>query len=193
MLEQMSLSHRDPEFVIFTGPMFSSKTSKLISAIDRYKYQSRNVAVFKSRMDSRYDRERILTHSGIGIDAICVSHGHDLMRHVDEMSSCDVIALDEAFMIDGVASILLDFYRSGKTIVVSSIQLSASGLPFDEMKEMMPYATKIEVCPAVCLLTGRDAYYTKRKQEGLNEIAVGGSDMYFPVCWEQHHFMNKRD
>jgi thymidine kinase len=108
------------------------------------------------------------------------------------MEQCDVVAVDEAFMVDGSASALVALFRQGKTIIVSSIQLSASGLPFEEVRDIMPYATKIEVCPAVCPITGRDAYYTERKMKDLSEIAVGGSDMYYPVCWEHHHYINKR-
>ena len=96
-------------------------------------------------------------------------------------------------MIEGVASALLEVFRSGVTVVVASIQLSASGNVFEEIRDMMPWATKIEVCPAVCPVTGRDAYYTHRKLEGLDEIAVGGSDLYEPRCWEHHSFMNRRD
>ena len=55
----------------------------------------------------------------------------------------DVIAVDEAFMIDGVAESLLRLFREGKTIVVSSLQLSASGNVFEEIRDMMPWATKV--------------------------------------------------
>ena len=30
---------RVPEFIIFTGPMFGSKTTRLIAAVDRFRYQ----------------------------------------------------------------------------------------------------------------------------------------------------------
>jgi len=103
-----------------------------------------------------------------------------------------VVAVDEAFMIDNCASALLELFREGKTIVVSSLQLSASGMVFEEVRDIMPWATKIEICPAVCPVTGRNAYYTHRKIEGMNEIVVGGSDLYEPRCWEHHDFMNRR-
>lgn len=183
---------RDPEFILFCGPMFSSKTSRLLAAVDRCKYQNLSVAVFKPRMDDRYSQSTITTHTGMSIPATCIGSGGEILQAVSEIGVCDVVAVDEAFMIDGSASALLALYRQGKSIIVSSIQLSASGLPFEEVRDMMPYATKVEVCPAVCPITGRDAYYTERKVQGLGEIAVGGSDMYYPVCWQHHHYMNKR-
>ena len=182
----------DPTWSMFVGPMFGSKTTRLVAAVDRYRYQNRSIAIFKPRMDTRYATTKITTHAGAQLDAICVSSGDDIVDYVSNMAACDVVAVDEAFMIEGCSDALLHLFRQGISIVVSSLQLSASGNPFDEVKNMMPWATSIDVCPAVCPHTGRDAYYTHRKLDGLSEIAVGGSDLYEPRSWEYHHFMNQR-
>jgi len=183
----------DPEFVIFTGPMFGSKTTRLMAAVDRYRYQQRNIIAFKPIMDNRYSNLEICTHSGGKLPAIGVSSGDDVLQHLGNATvDYNVIAIDEAFMIDGIAAVALSLFKEGKTIIVSSLQLSASGNVFEEVRDMMPWATKIQICPAVCPITGRDAYYTHRKVDGLEEIAVGGSDLYEPRCWEYHTYMNCR-
>lgn len=184
----------DPEFTIFTGPMFGSKTTKMLASLDRYRYQNKGIIAFKPSMDSRYANSEIVTHSGIKLPAICVKTGRDMVQYLQESDNeYDVIAIDEAFMIDGVAEAVLGLFRAGKTILISSLQLSASGNVFEEVRDMMPWATKIEICPAVCPATGRDAYYTHRKVEDLDEIVVGGAELYEPRCWEHHGFMNQRD
>lgn len=184
----------DPEFIIFTGPMFGSKTTRLLAQLDRFVYQNKNVVAYKPVMDNRYSNIEICTHSGGKFPACGVSTGDDIFSHLSTLDNdVDVIAVDEAFMIDGVADALLRLYRQGKTIIVSSLQLSASGNVFEEVRDMMPWATKIEICPAVCPITGRDAYYTHRKVDGLNEIEVGGADMYEPRCWEYHTYMNCKE
>ena len=185
----------DPELVIFTGPMFGSKTTKMLASVDRYRYQHRRIVAFKPIMDDRYADLRIQTHSGGSIPAVGVSTGEDIVKHVYEklLGEVDVIAVDEAFMIEGSANALIDLFRAGISVVVSSLQLSASGNVFEEIRDLMPWATKIEVCPAVCPITGRDAYYTHRKLDGLEEIAVGGADMYEPRCWEHHSLVNQGD
>ena len=48
------LLKRIPEFIIFTGPMFGSKTTRLLAAVDRFRYQNRNVIAFKPKLDERY-------------------------------------------------------------------------------------------------------------------------------------------
>ena len=184
---------KDPEFIIFTGPMFGSKTTKLLAAVDRYRYQNKKVVAFKPFMDDRYTEGKICTHSGGSIESVSVKTGHDIVSHINSLETVDVVAVDEAFMIDGVSLALVELFKKGKTIVVSSLQLSASGNVFEEIRDIMPWATKIDVCPAVCPITGRDAFYTHRKIVGMNEIEVGGAEMYEPRCWEHHSFMNRRE
>ena len=151
----------DPEFIIFTGPMFGSKTTRLLAAIDRYRYQKKNVVAFKPRMDDRYSSTEISTHSGGKIFAIGVNTGRDIIEYIEAYDeTVNVVAVDEAFMIDGISETLLSLFRKGKTIIVSSLQLSATGNVFEEIRDMMPWATNIVICPAVCTVTNRDAYYT---------------------------------
>jgi thymidine kinase len=185
---------KDPEFIMFVGPMFGSKTTRLLGSVDRYTRQNQTVMAFKPKMDDRYSDVEICTHSGGKLSAIGVQTGKEILENVHRSpKNVDVVAVDEAFMIDDCAVAILSLFRMGKTIVISSLQLSASGLVFEEVRDMMPWATKIDICPAVCPISGRDAYYTHRKLEGLDEIVVGGADLYEPRCWEFHGFMNQGD
>ena len=184
----------DPELIVFTGPMFGSKTTRLMAVVDRYRHQNKNIVAFKPIMDDRYSNVEIRTHSGARLTAVGVNTGEEVLEYLKNLEEdFDVVAVDEAFMIEGSAKALLRLFRKGKTVVVSSLQLSASGAVFEEVRDIMPWATKIEVCPAVCPVTGRDAYYTHRKLDGLDEITVGGADLYEPRCWEHHGYMNQKD
>jgi len=186
----MTKIFRDPEFVMFVGPMFSSKTSRLLAALDRCKYQNKQISAFKPKMDGRYSQSNIVTHGGSSWPSTNVSSGQELLCLSGQS---EIIGVDEAFMIDGCAEALIQLFKQGKTIFVSSLQLSASGKPFDEIKEMLPFATKIEVCPSVCPVTQRDAFYTIRKVDGLDEISVGGIEHYSPACWELAPFMRDEE
>jgi len=138
-------------------------------------------------MDDRYSEGEICTHAGLRFPAKNVQSGAEILK---QSQGYDVIGVDEAFMIEGSASALLSLFKAGKTVVVSSIQISASGSVFEEVRDLMPWATKINVCPAVCVKTNRDAFYTVRKVESLSEIEVGGADMYEPRAWSDTPFMN---
>jgi len=178
------------EFTLFVGPMFGGKTTKLLSAIDRYTYQGRNILAFKPNVDERYSKEEIVTHWGGKLSAKRIGDGKELLRYLREATAWQeedetfVIAVDEAFMIDGVGEVLVSLFKEGHTILASSLQLSSDFTPYKEMQEMMPYATKIEVCPAVCSTCGLDAHYTKKiGGRSDHQIEVGGSEMYQPKCF----------
>ena len=180
---------RNPEFIIYTGPMFGTKTTRMLIELDRALYRGQSVVACKPIVDGRYAEVEIVTHGGLRFPAINVTEARQLRKVALEH---DVIGVDEAFMIDGCADILIDLYKEGKTIVVSSVQLSAQGQPFDEVVRMMPWATRIEVCPAVCPLTGLDAYFTVRRDGGGTEIEVGGADLYEPRAWGRTPFTGRK-
>lgn len=179
---------QQPYFIIFTGPMFGSKTTRMLASIERASYQNKKVIAFKPKMDNRYSEGEIVTHTGMKFTARNINSGHEIL---DIAYDYDVIAVDEAFMIDDIAKTLIALFKNGKSIIVSSIQLSATGQVFEEIRDILPWATKIEICPAVCPKTGADAYYTVRKKERVEEIEVGGSDIYEPRSWTHTPFMNQ--
>ena len=184
---------KNPEFIIFTGPMFGSKTTRLLAAIDRYRIQKKNVFVFKPRMDIRYNVDKITTHNGGSIDSYVIDSGNEILSKVqsaDILEYPDIIAVDEAFMIDDISSTLVSLYKKGITILVSSLDLSATCNPFDDIGSMSLFATRIEKCPAVCVACGEDAYYTHKKFKNNKEIEIGGKDLYEPRCWKHHSHMN---
>ena len=173
----------NPEFVIFAGPMFGGKTSRMLAALDRAKYQSKNIQAFKPKMDHRYAEEKIVTHAGHNWQAICISEGSEIL---DYSSGVDVVAVDEAFMIEGSGDAMVWLFKRGHTILISSLQLSSDGSPYPEVAKMFPYATHVEVCPAVCQTTKKDAYYTEKiGGRSDHQIEVGGADMYQPRCWQE--------
>ena len=180
-----AMSSRNPTFVIYTGPMFGTKTSRLLSALDRYKYQSKDIVAFKPLVDVRYSNDHIVTHNGWKFPATAVSTGTELLAHLANLDQePHVVAVDEAFMIPGVADALIWLYKDvGLDVVVSSLELSAQGKPFHEIKEMMPWATEVVKCASVCAVCGRDAPYTHKKEVNEDEIQVGGSEIYEPRCW----------
>ena len=173
----------NPEFIIYCGPMFSSKTSRLLSTLEKYKYQHKSIIVFKPKIDDRYSSSEVVTHGGWKAPAVCVKTGAEILEHLSNLSDDpQVVAVDEAFMIPGATEALTWLFTYGFTVVVSSLEMSSAGKPFHELEKMLPWATKIEKCSAVCTVCSRDAHYTHKKQSSEEEIEVGGAELYEPRC-----------
>lgn len=185
----------NPEFIVYTGPMFSSKTTKLLSSVERFKYQHKTVLLAKPKMDDRYSVASIRSHSGWEMEAWTVETGQDILDRIasDGSPNYDVVAVDESFMIPGAADALIWLFRQGLTVVTSTLDISFSGKVFGELRDMLPWATTIEKCSAVCTVCGADAYYTHKKLASESEIQVGGAELYEPRCFSHHVAINERD
>lgn len=183
---------QNPELIVFCGPMFSSKTTQLLSALERFKYQKKHIVVFKPKIDTRYSDDHVVSHSGWKSNAVTVESGAqmlEVLQHFEIMP--DVVAVDEMFMIDGAAEVLIWLFRTlGVTIVTATLDLSFSGRPFPEVEKVLPWATKVEKCTAVCVVCGEDAPYTHKKADDNEEIHVGGSETYEPRCFKHHAAVN---
>ena len=193
-----ALSFYKKEFSLFVGPMFGGKTTRMLSEVDKHSYRGRQIFAFKPHIDNRYDDSSIVSHNGGRLAAQTVKNGEDILFSLSEagvysfherglLVDSPVIAVDEVFMLNGCGEVLSQLFKCGATIIASSIQLNSDGNPFHEVKEIMPYATKIEVCPAVCAVCGADAHYTEKTGGRKDfEVEVGGSDIYEPRCF--NHF-----
>ena len=137
------------EFRMYVGPMFGGKTTRMLSQLERYKYQDEETYLFKPTIDARYDDRSVVTHTGLKRPAILVSSGESIIKSIASLngSSPCVVAVDEAFMIDGAGRSLVWLFKRGHTVLVSSLQLSSDGSSYPETTAMFPYATHVEVCP----------------------------------------------
>ena len=112
------------------------------------------------------------------------------------LSEIDSVIIDELFLIENGAEACVKLFKKGYNVIVASIDLSFTGEPFEEVKNIMPYCTKIEKCTAVCTVCQSDARYTARKSQnslsntkGNNQIQVGGSELYEARCQLHHNYM----
>lgn len=187
------MTNQNPDFIIFTGPMFSTKTTSLLVALERYKHQHKRIVVFKPAIDDRYSIKDVVSHSGARMQAQTVVTGPDILRYLSELDDQPhVVAVDEAFMIPGISEVLVYLFRLGVSIVVSTLDMSAACKPFDELAKMTPWATQVHKLTAVCTVCGADAYYTHKKVTNEAEIEIGANDLYEPRCWTHFPTINKR-
>ena len=171
---------KNPVLRLWVGPMFGSKTTQLIAAVDRYRLRSKKVVAFKPMLDNRYsDFGEIVTHNGGKLECTLVSKGSQIIETIKSLNyDVSVVAIDEAFMIENCDEAIMKLYKSGISVLVSSIDLSSDLRPFSVVKNILPYATEINKCSAVCTVCGEDAYFTHKKSTVTGtEIEIGGSEI----------------
>jgi len=183
---------KNPFFNLYTGPMFSSKTTSMLAAVDRLQRQGYHILAYKPVIDDRYSNSDISSHNGVRIPAIVANSGAEIVAHVVENAKKNtIVVVDEFFMIPMAGKALETIFKQGWSVMCTSLDLSASFIPFEDVSHVTPWATHIEKRTAVCESCGADAPYTFRKKD-LPEIAVGGKDLYEPRCFKCHPGMSDR-
>ena len=185
--------NKETKFVLYTGPMFSSKTTNLLASIDRSRYQKKKSLSFKPAIDDRYAIDsQIVTHNDLHTMCINVSSGDQILKEIASIEDVDLVAIDEIFMIPGAAKACIKLFKKGYDVYVSSIELNYLGEAFEEVKEIMPYCTQIIKCTAVCTICQSDARYTAKKEIFISDdkiLQVGGEETYEARCQLHHNFM----
>lgn len=176
----------NPQFIIYIGPMYGSKTTRLLADIDRFSYKSKKIFAFKPKKDNRYSEGEIVSHTGAKFSAYQIDDANEIYNFISNQNNkIDIIAVDEAFMIKNIDNVLISLFNKGYTIIVSSIQLSGENKPFENIKNILPWATKIEICTAVCTKCDEDAFYTKAlfdMNTADDSIKIGAKESYNPMC-----------
>lgn len=177
-----------------TGPMFSGKTSELITQAERLivaeEIQGVDFLIFNHVSDTRYGQGIIHAHGKNSLSAIPISSSGEILEHIftsddsgevtliegrDQLST---IFIDEAQFFDMDLPEVLDFidryyqYQLGKGINIycAGLDMDFRGEPFGPMPRLLAIATKVNKFAAVCKKckkgSPRNARYTQRLVDG---------------------------
>lgn len=183
--------------VAHIGPMWGGKTSAMKSDLRKMEIAKYNVCLFKPLKDDRYSMSSVVTHDGESAFAIGVKTFQDIVNYVEnDKTGINVIGIDEFqfikfhkngcnFMTNGIYNIK-DFVnwiiKNKYTLIISGLDLSSDYEPFDNIKELLPYATHIEKHKAVCVDCGNDATISYCFVEKDQKEFIGGEESYKPLC-----------
>ena len=66
---------------VITGCMFSGKTEELIRRLNRARYARQTVLIFKPRIDERYAKESVVSHSKQELTALAIDDATEIIAH----------------------------------------------------------------------------------------------------------------
>ena len=82
---------------VICGSMFSGKTEELLRRLKRAQFAKLDIAVFKPKIDNRYDTQKVVSHDENTIKAIPVDCAKNILPLVNQ---AQVVAIDEAQFFD---------------------------------------------------------------------------------------------
>jgi thymidine kinase len=164
--------------------MFSGKTEELIRRLRRAQIAKQKVAIFKPKIDIRYDAEHIVSHSEQSIVSHPVTKASEILTLSGE---AQVIGIDEGqfFQLE-LVDICEKLASSGKRVIVAGLDQDYRGKPFDPMPQLLAVAEYITKTLAICVVCGNPADRTQRKTQQQDRVIIGAMDIYEARCRNCH-------
>lgn len=161
---------------VFTGPMKSGKSQKIINEAYRQKIAGKKIQMFKPKIDTR-DYQCVADRNGNKLMAVNI-------QDVDEIENydADVYIIDEFQFLKGNVNVIQNMASKGKKFFIAGLNLTAEKKPFGKMGDLMCVSDNVQMLTSICEICKNDnAIYTYCKEEKTGDILVGDSQ-YIPVC-----------
>ncbi|KUK83444.1 MULTISPECIES: thymidine kinase [Petrotoga] len=177
--------------VVIVGPMYSGKTSELISFIEIYTLGKKKIKVFKPLLDNRYNETSIVSHSNTSVKAIPINNSAEILPRLDGDEKA--IFIDEIqFLDETLREVVVEMINSGKDVYCAGLDLSYKNNPFKVTSLLMSHADTVIKKKAVCHECGEyRGTMTYKTVENGGEIDVGGFEKYIAVCRDCYLELNK--
>jgi thymidine kinase len=184
--------NQEGKLTLIVGPMYSGKTSELISFVEIYALGKKKIKVFKSILDDRYDKTCIVSHANAKVDALPVKDPQDLIGHLqgDEKA----VFIDEVqFLPPSLVETLLKLTDGGTHVYCSGLDLNFKNRPFETTMHLMAHADVVTKKRAVCHECGEyTGTISHKRVEDEREIDVGGFEKYIAACRPCYNRLNAR-
>jgi thymidine kinase len=181
---------------LICGSMFSGKTEELIRRVKRAQIAKQKVQVFKPVIDTRYEPEKVASHSGAQMEATIVHEARDILVLVEDDTS--VVAIDEVQFFDWtITDVCSKLADRGLRVIAAGLDMDFRGEPFGPMPVLMAQAELVDKLQAICAHCGAPASRTQRLVDGHPAsyrdpvIQVGASESYEARCRVCHQVPGK--
>ncbi len=165
---------------VITGSMFSGKTEELIRRIKRAEIAQQKVKIFKPKIDTRYDKENIVSHNSNRVNSFPVSTPAEILTLAN---NCEVVGIDEAqFFGDEIVDACNALANKGIRVIVAGLDMDFQGAPFAPIPNLLAAAEYVTKVHAICIRCGNLAQYSHRISTNNEQILLGEKDVYEPLC-----------
>ncbi|MGH9898297.1 MAG: thymidine kinase [Pyrinomonadaceae bacterium] len=176
-----SSNHSSGWIEVIAGSMFSGKSEELIRRLRRAHIARQKVQVFKPKLDARYSKDQIVSHSEMRHESITVESAREILILVD--ISTRIVGIDEGqFFAEDLVGVATELARRGTRVIIAGLDQDYMGQPFEPMPQLLAVAEYITKTHAICVKCGRIANHSQRVIASDSRVSIGSTDMYEARC-----------
>ena len=171
---------KEGKITLVLGPMFSGKSSFLLSEIDKATIAKIPCCIIRPKTDIR----EFFTHSKREFNAFD-NYNVDDLKDVPA-DKYDVICIDEGQFFKGLYH-SLDWANRGKRVFISALNGDRHQREWQVTQEMIPLVDEIVFLKAVCSRCGsyEASFSYKVNDTSANQVDIGGSaESFIALCRE---------
>ena len=165
---------------VICGSMFSGKTEELLRRLKRAQFAKLDIAVFKPKIDKRYDTQKVVSHDENTINAIPVDCANNILPLVNQ---AQVIAIDEAQFFDAnLVAVCNELANTGVRVIIAGLDMDFLGKPFGVIPQILAIAEHITKVHAICVDCSAIANHSYRKTTDTTLVKLGEKEEYKALC-----------
>jgi len=166
---------------VIVGSMFSGKTEELIRRLRRAQIAKQKVQVFKPKVDDRYSKEHVASHSAQREQAQVIEQADEILGLIEDNTR--VVGIDEGqFFDNSLVDVCQKLANRGLRVLVAGLDTDWRGLPFEPMPQLMAVAEIVVKQNAICMVCGGLASRTQKTVTSQERVQVGAADLYEARC-----------
>lgn len=168
---------------IIIGPMFSSKSTRLVEIYKQCKFCNIPVVVINHIIDNRYDDNLMSTHDKIKIPCLKAEKLRDIWKINSEINSSKVILINEGQFFPDLYEVVIEMLKCNKRVYVCGLDGDFERKKFGQILDLIPLCDKVYKLTSLCSLckNGTHGIFSMRLTNEKEQTVVG-SDNYIPVC-----------
>lgn len=175
---------------VITGPMFSEKSLRLISLIQKARNAGKKVQAFRPDIPGRKtlpgDDSRIVSRFGASYPATTIKSFENFFEEVLEPDTQMVAITEAQFFGPDIVPTVRELRRRGVDVAVEGLNMDVFERPFGHMPELMAMAQEVILVTAVCHDCGEEAWISYRLSGGSEQIKIGDAE-YIPLCYKHYY------
>lgn len=174
---------------LIIGPMFSGKSTYLINKYKFYLLNNKKILSIKPLIDNRYITDKIVTHTQEFIDCKIINKLSDINNN--DLLLYDVLIIDEGQFFNDLKNIIIEWINKYNLhIIISGLNSDYKKEKIGQILDLIPYCDNCIKLNSTCnkCNDGTIAPFTYRIIKSEEQILIGGTDIYIPVC--RKHYDN---